>query len=326
MFSEILIRFLKKESGRIFIQPHNYPDPDAVSSAYGLREILSARGLEAEIIYEGELQRDALVRMINELRIPLHHWKHYGLNASDRIIVVDGCKGNANVLDLPGREVAVIDHHKSKTTEDISLKDIRPHYGSCSTMICEYYQEQKLIPSKQAASALHIGLARDTDLYTRGMGTMDLKALSFLYPHSDTEKVNSILRNNIQLSDLDYFRSLLQDLKYKQGLAFCFLPEECPQNLMGILVDFVLSLQEVHFAALFSRRGENISLSFRNNRPDRDASLIMKRFTAKIGQGGGHKEMAGGSIAASAAGEPEKFFIRLLKLLDPEDSPKSGND
>ena len=252
--------------------------------------------------------------MIAVLEIPIYHWKQYQLTDDDRIVIVDGCKGNSNVVDLTGREVAVIDHHKSLTTEDVEFVDIRPEYGSCSTIICEYYREQGLVPSKRAASALHIGLARDTDLFTRGMSEMDLQAMSFLYPHSDTETVNSILRNNIQLSDLDYYRNILSLLEVDKGSAYCYLPDGCPQNLMGILGDFILSLQEIHFVALFARNGETISLSFRNNLPERDASAIMKKFTAGVGHGGGHNEMAGGILLKYSEGDEKHWFDRLKEL------------
>ncbi len=315
IFSEILISRLKSETGRLFIQTHNFPDPDAVAAAFGLKELLDKQGIHTEIIYDGELQRDALIRMIALLNIPIHHWKQYELTEADGIIIVDGCKGNSNVEDLIGREIAVIDHHKSLTTEDVELTDIRPEYGSSSTMICEYYKELGVLPSPEAASALHIGLARDTDLYTRGMTEMDLKALSFIYPYSDRELVNSILRNNIQLTDLDYYKKLLENLLVYKGLAVCFLPEGCPQNLMGILGDFVLSLQEIHFVALFANNNETISISFRNNWNDRDASRLMKKFTAGRGRGGGHKQMAGGILDQGTPAEPQKWFEALKAMI-----------
>jgi nanoRNase/pAp phosphatase (c-di-AMP/oligoRNAs hydrolase) len=316
IFSKNLITYLNKEDGRLFIQTHNFPDPDAVAASFGLKELLESQNIHAEIIYDGELQRDALIKMIAQLNIPIYHWKQYELVDSDRIIIVDGCKGNSNVEDLTGREIAVIDHHKSLTTEDVELIDIRPEYGSCSTIICEFYQELGVIPSREAASAMHIGLARDTDLYTRGMTEMDLSALSFLFPHSDLEMVNSILRNNIQLSDLDYYKNILDNLMEYKGLAVCYLPEGCPQNLMGILGDFVLSLQEIHFAAIFANNSDAISVSFRNNWSDKDASHIMKRFTVGIGRGGGHNEMAGGLISKQASPSPQLWFEKLKKLLN----------
>ncbi|MDC7233184.1 MAG: DHH family phosphoesterase, partial [Spirochaetales bacterium] len=165
------------------------------------------------------------------------------------------------------------------------------------------------------ASAMHIGLARDTDLFTRGMTGKDLSALSFLFPFSDLELVNSILRNNIQLSDLAYYRQVLENLMEYKGLALCYLPGGCPQNLMGILGDFILSLQEIHFAALFANNSEAISISFRNNWSDKDASLIMKQFTAGKGRGGGHREMAGGILEPQDSPDPALWFEELKTLL-----------
>jgi nanoRNase/pAp phosphatase (c-di-AMP/oligoRNAs hydrolase) len=316
IFSDILIHSLKDKEGRIFIQTHNFPDPDAVAAAFGLKELLNAKGINAGIIYDGELQRHALIQMIAHLNIPIHHWKHYELTDSDRIIIVDGCKGNANVEDLIGKEIAVIDHHKSLTTDDVKMTDIRPEYGSCSTMICEYYQEQEVIPTAAVASALHIGLARDTDLFTRGMTEMDLAALTYLFPYSDKGLVNNILRNNIQLTDLDYYRKLLANLVVSKGMAFCYLPDGCPKNLMGILGDFILSLQEIHFVCLFACNNDQISLSFRNNWDDKDASVIMKAFTVGKGRGGGHKQMAGGILDSDIAADPESWFSSLKDLIN----------
>lgn len=36
---------------RVFIQTHNFPDPDAIACAYGLSELLKAKGIDAEICY-----------------------------------------------------------------------------------------------------------------------------------------------------------------------------------------------------------------------------------------------------------------------------------
>ncbi|OQY32863.1 MAG: hypothetical protein B6241_09730 [Spirochaetaceae bacterium 4572_59] len=271
--------------------------------------------IQSEILYDGELQRDSLIRMISTLNIPVYHWKHYNLTENDRIIIVDGCKGNSNVEDLTGREIAVIDHHKSRTTDDVCLTDIRPEYGSCSTIITEYYRELNLTPSRTAASALLIGLARDTDLYTRGVTEMDLAAFHQLFGYADQAIVNDILRNNIQLSDLQYFHTITEEIKYNKGIVFCYLPEGCPQNLLGILGDFVLSLNEVHFVCLFARNNETVNISFRNNWPNYSASLIMKKFIAGMGRGGGHKEMAGGQIENTINPDPEAWHKRLLQLI-----------
>ena len=40
---------------RVFIQTHNFPDPDAIACAYGLSELLKAKGIDAEICYKGSI-------------------------------------------------------------------------------------------------------------------------------------------------------------------------------------------------------------------------------------------------------------------------------
>lgn len=40
---------------RVFIQTHNFPDPDAMACAYGLFELLKAKGVDAEIVIRGVL-------------------------------------------------------------------------------------------------------------------------------------------------------------------------------------------------------------------------------------------------------------------------------
>ena len=255
------------------------------------------------------------MRMISEFHIPVYHWKQYKLSSRDRIIIVDACKGNSNVEDLAGREIAVIDHHRSRTTDDVSLADIRPEYGSCSTIICEYFLEQKLKPSRDVASALLIGLARDTDLYTRGMTEMDMDAFHYLFPLADHSLVNDILRNNIQLTDLKYFSAVIRQIQYSKGIAFCYLPEGCPQNLLGILGDFILSLNEVHFVCLFACNDNTINISFRNEWPDCHASLVMRKFIRDIGRGGGHKEMAGGQLSSEIEPAPEAWRKQLMELI-----------
>ena len=36
----------------VYIQTHNFPDPDAIASAFGLQELLKLRGIHATICYK----------------------------------------------------------------------------------------------------------------------------------------------------------------------------------------------------------------------------------------------------------------------------------
>ncbi len=317
-FLEKLIPLLKKEEGRILIQTHQFPDPDAVAAAFGIQGLLEALNIPALIIYSGTLQRYSLIRMIETFNIPLFHYMGVDLQKSDRIILVDGYVSNSNVEKLGPKTLAVVDHHIPREKGLIPLEDIRPHYGSSSSIICEYYQQLQITPKEEVASALYIGIARDTDLLTRQVSLEDLAALTFIFPYSRKEEVSILLRNNLQLNDLDHYRELIKNLVVESGIAFVYLPHSCPRNLLGILADFTLSILEVDFAALFAQNDEEISLSFRSYRPGVDASEVIHRFAQEEGgQGGGHREMAGGSIPHHQPNpqELEKYWEDVKRII-----------
>jgi len=286
-----LINNLRK-SDTVYIQTHNFPDHDAVASAYALQYLLRKYNIKTSIVYEGEIQRDSLRLMIEGLHIDIKHTSAYELKESDKIIIVDGCKGNKNVTDLIGEEVAVIDHHQVKVTEDVAYVDIRPEYGACSTIIFSYYIILKQDMPKDIATALLIGLNMDTALLTRGVSEEDIGAYSYLYSYANAKMVNSILRNYIQQKDLRFYKEAIDNLKIIDKVGFCYFPEGCNQNLLGIIGDFFLSLREIDFMVLAADNENSINLSVRSERDDWNATRIIQKVLSGIGFGGGHNDMA----------------------------------
>lgn len=53
----------------VFVLTHDFPDHDAVASAFGVQGVLSLAGVTSRIVYGGDLQRDSLRRMIRDLGI-----------------------------------------------------------------------------------------------------------------------------------------------------------------------------------------------------------------------------------------------------------------
>jgi nanoRNase/pAp phosphatase (c-di-AMP/oligoRNAs hydrolase) len=301
----------------LYIQTHNYPDHDAVASAAGLRHLLGTFGVETRIIYEGDIQRDSLRKMIELLEIPVTRSSECALEASKKIIIVDGCKGNKNVTDLVGEEVAVIDHHRVKATDDVPFVDIRPDHGACSSIIYSYYRELGVEVPRSIATALMIGINMDTALLTRGVGEADVQAYADLYPLADIRLQNTLLRNYIQTKDLDFYRYAINNVKIDRGVCFCYFPGGCNQNLLGILGDFFLSLEEIDFVILCAKNNGNINFSVRNEREEWNASLVIQNALRGVGFGGGHMDMAGGIISNPAsfdAGETYAKFARELGL------------
>ncbi len=134
-FSQLIERL--KGLPRVVIQAHDFPDHDAVASAYALAYLLNQHGIETIQVYNGVIDRVSIHRMIEILAIPIVHADEAGLRAEDILIVVDGCVGEKNVTDLTGEEVAVIDHHEVTPAAGLWYQDIRPHYGATATIIYE---------------------------------------------------------------------------------------------------------------------------------------------------------------------------------------------
>ncbi len=290
-----LIELIKDEEF-VYIQTHNFPDNDAVATAFALQYLLKQYNLESRIVYEGEIYSEGLLRMIKELHIDIKDNTEYPIKESDKIIIVDGCKGNNNVIDLIGDEVAVIDHHEVSRPDDVPFSDIRSDFGSCAAVIFSYFKDLDIEIPKEVATALLIGINTDTSLLTRGVDVKDVEAYYFLFPIADTYLVNSILRNHFNMRDLESFKHILENLQITGELAFCYFPDGCPQNLLGIIGDFILSLVEIDFVILCAKNEGKVSFSLRNERAEWNAARIIRDVLDGIGFGGGHADMAGGMI------------------------------
>lgn len=308
-----LVKELIKSEKKVFIQTHDFPDPDAIASAFGLQCYFLEMKIDSQIVYCGNIQRDALKNMINKLNIDISRSEDIKITNNDLIVIVDGCKWSKNVTDLPGFEIAVIDHHIVKEPDDVPFTQIEEELGSCSTIITSYFINKKMNIPANVATALKIGISRDTDLLTRKVTNKDIDAFHYLYNYAENDLVNSLLRNNIQLSDFKFFNQTISALNTYKSIGWFYFEDGCETNLMGILGDFILSAQEINLSLLFANNKGSISVSIRNENPKWSAADTVRVITQNIGAGGGHNEMAGGVIFSS-----EKFSIEdvMEKVLD----------
>lgn len=309
-----LINLLQKEN-HIYIQTHNYPDHDAVASAFALQEFLKHFSIKSHLVFDGDIQRESLMNMISSLKIEIEHIDKYKMLTDDKIVIVDGCKGNKNVTDLIGDEIAVIDHHQVDKAEDVPFNDIRPEYGACSSIIFSYFHEHDIPIPQNVASALLIGINMDTSLLTRGVSEYDIYAYSALYTISDVRLVNSVLRNFIQQKDLEFYKEAIDNVIIRNAVAYCYFEDGCNQNMLGILGDFFLALKEVDFVILLAKNNGKINFSLRNESPGWNCSKIIQEALKGIGFGGGHSDMAGGIINDISIFDERKVYNSFMKLL-----------
>lgn len=282
---------------RVFIQTHNFPDPDAIASAFGLQVLLERFGIKTTICHHGIVERTTTMNMVTEFGIKMtSDLKLNDMTDQDYIITVDSQKGNANILDLIGNEVACIDHHPTFCPADYKYKDIRI-VGSCATIIADYYRQYKIEMPENVATALLYGLKMDTHDFTRGVTELDVQIFSYLFPKANGMLIRRFQSGIIQYDELEAFVDSMRDIQVFGGVAFAFLNFECADAFVATVSDFIQSLDVVNFAVVYSRRDSGFKFSVRSELDELDAGKISEEALHTVGSGGGHKSMAGGFAA-----------------------------
>ena len=285
---------------RVYIQTHNFPDPDAIGSGFGLQRLLAHFGIETTLCYDGRIDKLSTSKMLDLLGIEIISAGEAGarLRDEDYIICVDSQKGSGNMTDFTGEEVAAIDHHPTYVPIDYLYSDIQT-VGACATLVAEYYRDLGLTPDREAATALLYGLRMDTLDFTRGVTERDIQAFAFLFPHADQGKLAALERNNLQFQDLKAYGAAIENIRVYDYVGFSCIPFPCPDAMIAILSDFILSLLEVEVAVIYCTREDGVKFSVRSEREDVHAGELTRAALAGLGDGGGHAEMAGGLIPAA---------------------------
>lgn len=279
---------------RVFIQTHNFPDPDAIASAYGLQVLLGKFNIPTTICHHGNVERTATANMVSEFGIKMTCDDDLkDMKAEDYIITVDSQKGNANILDLVGDEVACIDHHPKFCESDYKYSDIRM-VGSCATIIADYYRQYKIDMPEDVATALLYGLKMDTKDFTRGVTELDVQIFNYLFPKANGSLIRRFQSGVIQYDELEAFVDSMRNIEIFNGVAFAFLNFPCADAFIATISDFILNLDVVTFCVVYSRRERGFKFSVRSELDELNAGKIVAEALKDIGSGGGHRSMAGG--------------------------------
>ena len=184
-----------------YIQTHNYPDPDAVASAFGLQYFLKQHGVEATICYEGTVEKLSTRKMFEVFQIDvLEASQIQDMTEQDYIVAVDSQKYNANLTDLVGDEVACIDHHPTFIECSYQYGDIRKA-GACSTLIAQYFYQTRTPMDATVAAALAYGIKVDTADFIRGVTELDLDMFAYVYKQADVDKIKIMYHDVLELDE-----------------------------------------------------------------------------------------------------------------------------
>ena len=294
MFTEEQLNHFKTK--QVFIHTHDFPDPDAFASAYGLSELLKHYGIDSVICYGGVIERASLIQMLKVFNIkasPRTNYENQFFNAIN--ILVDSQLNNANIALNCGDDVYCIDHHPVFNDVRYEWSDIRP-VGACASIIISYYVEAGITMSKDVASALCYGLKMDTNDFNRGCTRFDIQMFDAVFEYADYEQVTYINQNQLELDDFKAFKAAINNVVTTDEFGFAYIPFQCPSTLVAIISDFLLSTKEVKISVVYSKLDDVVKFSIRSEDNNVHAGNLIRLALQDIGNGGGHPTMAGGII------------------------------
>src|SRR5712671_6817474 len=138
------------DADRVLIMLHHDPDPDALASGLALRNVLRRTKTTAIIGAMQGVTRPENQRMINLLDLHVEKITPESLKEFDRVAMVDVQPHYFG--DLINRVDLVIDHHPEQPGYTAVFKDVRPDYGSTSTILTEHLRAVDVNISERTAT------------------------------------------------------------------------------------------------------------------------------------------------------------------------------
>lgn len=280
----------------IYIQMHNFPDPDAIASAYGLQFLLEQKNIKSTICYKGRVDHGSSYSMVEKLGIDIVEYDELkDMDTNSEIILVDAQKGNANIIDMPGEEVMCIDHHPTYEKANYVFSDIRPEVGACASIIAQYFFNNNIVMSSKVATALLYGIKVDTANMTRGVSDLDLEMFYKIFNMADRHMIMELDNSVLRREDLQAYANAINSIETVGRISFANTEMNCPEALIAAISDFIMMLDTTDITIVHSLRDDGIKISLRSNNGV-DVGKVANRALRGIGSGGGHENMAGGFV------------------------------
>lgn len=307
------------DADRVLILLHNDPDPDAMASGLALRNVLHRDRRTAVMAALEGVTRPENQRMMNLLDIQVELATPDQVPAFDRVAMVDVQPhyfgGAINKVDL------VIDHHPEQPGYTAVYKDIRPHYGSTSTIMTEHLRAIDANISERTATALLYAIKSDTLFFNRQANRVDIDAFSYLYPLADATLIRKMEGAEITMDRLEYVVKAKQHGRLEEQVFCTFLGVLPREDFIPYVADFYLQLENVKWTVVSGIVSESLVLSVRNLGYSRNAGEFVKRYFNDIGSAGGHRSMAKAVVPLRAFRhkfgnlQADEFTDRLLQLV-----------
>jgi len=294
----------------------DFPDPDAISSAFVHKLISSRFDIDVDIVYSGVISHQQNIALVKLLGIELVKYvPEIDLTQYDGVVFVDNqgttAKDLVSALEAAGvKFLILIDHHELQNVIQAEYSDIRP-LGATATIYAQYMKDGLFEldrSNKQhvlAATALMHGIMSDTGNFIQARDE-DFQAASYLSHFADAQTLKEIMSQSRSKQTMEVIHRAIANRMILQTFSISgvgYLRAE-DRDAIPQAADFLLTEENVHTALVYGivtdeNHSEKLVGSFRTTKITMDADGFMKEVFGKNEAGeyfGGGKEFAGGFV------------------------------
>ncbi|MEG4285499.1 bifunctional oligoribonuclease/PAP phosphatase NrnA [Microcoleus sp. A006_D1] len=311
--------FDRHRGNRQLILLQDFPDPDALSSAWAYKLIAEKYDIQCEMIYAGALSHQENIALVKLTGLPLQRWtlettKTKDLSAFQGCVFIDNQGTTCNLTEfILGAGVpiaAVIDHHNLQGEMNADFTDLRPQIRATATIFTEYLQAGMLTldgnvsQHVKCATALMHGLRSDTNALRQAQEE-DFLAAAYLSRFYDPQLLNAVLQSSRSKWVMDAIERSLKHRTVQNNFSIAGIGylryddrDSIPQA-----ADFLVTEENVHTAVVYAivhDKDEEIEVvigSLRTNKLTLDPDEFIKEAFGQDAQGrffGGGRSQAGG--------------------------------
>ncbi len=297
----------------------DFPDPDALSSAWAYQLIAHQYDIQCDIVYAGTLSHQENIALVKLTKLPAKRWSIQTLKERD-FSVYQGCvlidnQGTTSQL-MPFVQQAnipitvVVDHHRTQGELDAEFIDLRPHTRATATILTQYLQagllklDSGVSEHVKCATALMHGLRSDTNRLMQAQEE-DFLAAGYLSRFYDPQLLNAVLQTARSRRVMDVIERALKNrvLQNNFSIAGVGYLRYDDRDAIPQAADFLVTEENVHTAVVYGivhdedQELEVVIGSLRTNKLTLDPDEFIKEAFGQDSNGrffGGGRMMAGG--------------------------------
>lgn len=297
----------------------DFPDPDALSSAWAYQLIAEPYQIQCDIVYAGTLSHQENIALVKLTGLPAKRWgvqtlADRDLSVYQGCVLVDSQGNNSQLMPLVRQAnipiVVLIDHHCQQGKVEAEFIDLRPSMRATATIFAQYLQAGIIdftvtnSTHVKCATALMHGIRSDTANLLQSQEA-DLLSAAYLSRIYDPQLLTAVLQSARSRKVMDAIERALKNRSIQNNFSIAgigYLSYE-DRDAIPQAADFLVTEENIHTAVVYGivhDRSNDLELaigSLRTNKLTLDPDEFLKETLGKDANGryfGGGRDMAGG--------------------------------